>query len=143
MCAENKKKPGLWSSIFSNRCPRCREGKLFLDPNAYHLKSTMQMPEYCPVCGQPYELQTGFYFGTGYVAYAVTVALIAVSFVIWYFTLGFSLHDNRIYYWLGTTAAVLFLIQPIIQRFCRSMWIAIFVRYNPDWRSHIITHKPH
>lgn len=125
-----KEAPGLLWSVLTNRCPHCRKGKLFTNPNPYDLKTTMRMPEHCPVCGQPYELQTGFYYGTGYVSYFVSILIIMASFVLWYFTLGFSLHDNRIYWWLGCMSALLIVLQPVLQRLCRSIWIAFFVRYD-------------
>jgi hypothetical protein len=90
------------------------------------------MPEHCPVCGQKYELQTGFYFGTGYVGYALTVFISAVTFVLWWFTIGMSVSDNRVMWWLGTNAAIVLLLQPILQRLSRAIWIAFFVRYEPD-----------
>ncbi len=126
------KRPGLLWSVLANRCPHCRQGKLFSDPNPYDLKNTMKMPEHCPVCGQLYELQTGFYYGTGYVSYFVSLVIIIASFVAWFFTIGFSLNDNRIYWWLGVMSALLIVLQPVLQRLCRSIWIAFFVRYDPD-----------
>jgi uncharacterized protein (DUF983 family) len=115
-----------------NKCPRCREGNLFVDANPYHLKNTVKMPDACPVCGQQYELQTGFYFGTGFVSYALTVALSGFTFVLWWLTLGFSITDNSIFWWLGVNAAILLLLQPPVQRLARSFWIAFFVRYDKN-----------
>lgn len=135
MCATKTKKRGLLTSVLTNRCPRCREGKLFTDPNPYHLKTTMRMPERCPVCGQPYELETGFYFGTGYVSYGISIFLTAVFFVIWFFTLGISIKDNSIFWWLGVNSALLIILQPVLQRWSRSIWIACFVRYDRNWQS--------
>jgi uncharacterized protein (DUF983 family) len=136
MCAQvaPKKKSGLWS-IVNNRCPHCREGRLFLDNNPYNLKTNMDMPENCPVCGQKYELQTGFYFGTGYVSYALSVAVLATVFVAYAVLIGLTFRDNSIFYCLGVSIGVLLLIQPVLQRLARSIWIAIFVRYNPNWQS--------
>ena len=131
MYAEKKSNvPGLLWSVLSNKCPHCRKGDLFSNPNPYDFKSTMTMPEACPVCGQKYELQTGFYFGTGFVSYGLTVLLSGLSFVIWWFTIGFSIHDNRLWWWLGTNAAILLVLQPVIQRLARSIWISLFVRYE-------------
>ena len=93
------------------------------------------MPEACPVCGQKFELQTGFYFGTGFVSYGLTVFFSIITFIIWWFTIGMGAHDNRLYWWLGLNAAILIILQPPIQRLARSVWIAVFVRYDPDWRS--------
>lgn len=126
----NNSNPGLFKSIVTNKCPHCRKGNLFIDPNPYHLKSTMQMPENCPVCDQKFELQTGFYFGTGFVSYALSVMLSGFSFVLWMLTIGMSFRDNRVWWWLGANAAMLILLQPLIQRLARSIWISIFVRYE-------------
>ena len=135
MCAETpNKKPGLLWSVFTNKCPHCRKGKLFTVDNPYDLRTTMRMPEHCPVCGQQYELQTGFYFGTGFVSYGIAVMLSAITFAIWFFTLGISIKDNSIFWWLITNAVILIVLQPILQRLARSVWIAFFVRYDSDWK---------
>ncbi len=137
MCAERQSpEHGILWSIFANKCPRCRQGDLFIHPNPYNFKSTMTMPEACPVCGQRYELQTGFYFGTGFVSYALTVFLSAVTFVAWWFSVGMGIHDNRIFWWLGLNAALLIILQPPIQRLARSIWITFFVRYDKNWQEH-------
>jgi len=126
-------RPNLLLSVVNNKCPRCRKGKLFVQSNPYHLSQNTAMPEHCPVCHQPYELQTGFYFGTGYVSYALSVGLLIMTAVIWNFTIKFSFLDNSIYYWLATNIALLLAMQPILQRLSRSIWIAIFVRYDEDY----------
>lgn len=130
-----KSEISLVGSVLGNKCPHCRTGNLFISPNPYHLKTTMRMPDSCPVCGQKFELQTGFYFGTGFVSYGLTVFFSMVTFVVWWFTIGMSAHDNRLYWWLGCNAATLIILQPPIQRLARSIWIAVFVRYNRDWSS--------
>ncbi|MCD6010622.1 MAG: hypothetical protein K0Q79_484 [Flavipsychrobacter sp.] len=91
------------------------------------------MPDVCPVCGQKYELQSGFYFGTGFVSYALAVLLSGISFVLWWFIIGMSVSDNRIWWWLITNTLLLVLLQPMLQRLSRSIWIAFFVRYEPGW----------
>jgi uncharacterized protein (DUF983 family) len=69
-------------AALANRCPRCREGKLFIVDGAYKKNST-KMHERCPVCGQPTEIEVGFYYGTGYVSYALSIALLVSTFVAW------------------------------------------------------------
>jgi uncharacterized protein (DUF983 family) len=135
MCAEKtNSNPGILLSVLTNKCPHCRQGHLFLDPNPYNLKMTMQMPEECPVCGQKFELQTGFYFGTGFVSYGMTVLFSGITFILWWFLVGMGIHDNRVWWWLGLNAALLILLQLPIQRLARSIWIACFVRYDKNWR---------
>src|ERR1051325_3404452 len=116
MCAEktSMKQRSLISSVLTNRCPHCREGKLFTNPNPYDFKTTMRMPEHCPVCGQKFELQTGFYFGTGYVSYFLAVGIILVAAALWFFTIGFGLNDNRIFWFLGVIVTLLIVTQPLL-----------------------------
>jgi uncharacterized protein (DUF983 family) len=131
MCASNiKPSSNILFSVLSNKCPNCRRGKLFTESNPYNFKKMMDMPEHCSVCGQAFELETGFYFGTGYVSYGLSVAFIAGCFIIWFFTLGISIKDNSIFWWLGSTILLLLLIQPLLQRLSRSLWIAFFVPFT-------------
>ena len=90
----------------------------------------------CPVCGQPTELEVGFYYGTSYVSYAITVGLSLVSLMIWWLTIGLSTSDNRFFFWLGFNGVLLILLQPWLMRLSRSIWISWFVRYDPDWKEH-------
>src|ERR1700721_348911 len=130
----NDTHPGIIKSVLTNRCPRCRKGSLFINPNPYHLTTTMQMPEHCPTCGQRFELQTGFYFGTGFVSYGISVLLLGVVFISWAVIKGLSYKDNSIFWCLGIGIASLLLLQPVLQRLARSIWIAFFVKYDKNWR---------
>jgi hypothetical protein len=95
------------------------------------------MNEHCPICNQPTEIEVGFYYGTGYVSYALTVAYFVSTFVAWKVLIGmsFDLDDNRIFYWMGTAILTLFIIQPILMRLSRSIWLGWFVSYNKDWKN--------
>lgn len=128
------KKTSYLVTVLKNRCPHCRIGNLFLTNNAYNLKNNTKMHEQCPVCGQPTEIEVGFYYGTSYVSYILTVALSVASFVAWWVLLGFSLYDNSLYYWLGFNAILLLLMLPMIMRWSRSLWLSWFVKFDSDWK---------
>ena len=131
MCAQHsERKPGLLTSILGNKCPRCRKGNLFTSRNPYNLKKVTQMPEHCAVCGQATEVEIGFYYGTGYVSYGLSILVSIISFLLWISTIGISLHDNRIFWWLGANIALVILTQPLLMRLSRSIWIAFFVKYE-------------
>ena len=123
-------------SLIKNKCPRCREGDLFLSNEPYSLKGgkNVKMYDKCPSCGQPTEIEVGFYYGTSYVSYGLTVAFSGLSFALWFVTIGFGLEDNRLFWWLGLNALVLLLLQPLFMRISRSMWISWFVKYDPNWK---------
>jgi len=93
----------------------------------------MLMPERCVVCNHKFEEQPAFFFGTGYVSYALTVAFSVVTFLIWFASIGISARDSRIFWWFITNALLMLMLQPVLQRLSRSIWLVIFVRYDPKW----------
>ena len=93
------------------------------------------MNEECPVCGQQTDLETGFYYGTGYVSYVITVGFSIFTFLLWWLIIGFSLDDNRFFWWMGINAVVLLAIQPLFMRLSRTLWLSWFVKYDPEWRT--------
>lgn len=133
---DKKTHRGYFSSTIGCRCPRCREGKLFQHPVTANLKKNMIMHKDCTVCGQPTEIEVGFYYGTSYVSYAITVGLSLVSLAIWALTIGLSIDDNRFFYWMGVNALLLILLQPWLMRLSRSFWISWFVKFDRDWEQH-------
>lgn len=131
------RKPSYILSVFGNKCPRCREGNLFETSNPYAFKNSayMKMHEYCPTCGQRTEIEVGFYYGTSYVSYALTVAFSVATCVAWWVLVGFSIDDNRIFWWLGLNSFFLLALQPMFMRLSRTMWLSWFVKYDPDWKN--------
>jgi uncharacterized protein (DUF983 family) len=128
-----KKRSFLWG-IFNYKCPHCREGSMFQDKGSYNLKSFMKMNEKCPVCGQETEIEPGFYYGTGYVSYALTVAFSVFTFVAWWVLIGIPVDDNRVFWWMGINAVLMILLQPYFMRLSRTVWLSFFVKYNANWK---------
>lgn len=96
------------------------------------------MVEFCPECGQPTEIEVGFYYGTGYVSYGLCVALTVASFIAWKVLIGmsFDIEDNRMFYWFGAHVVLMAILQPLIMRLSRSLWLSWFVSYDPNWKDH-------
>jgi hypothetical protein len=126
-------KPGYLISVFGNRCPRCRRGHIYSSGNPYDLSNTVKMKQECPVCGQPTEIEVGFYYGTGYVSYALSVAFTIFSFLLWWLIIGFSLDDKRFFWWIGVNSFLLIALQPPLMRLSRTLWLSWFVKYDPNW----------
>lgn len=120
-------------NVVASKCPRCRRGHMFEVSNPYKLKTTMRMYSECPECKQPFELETGFYFGAGYVSYALTVALSVATLVAWWLIIGLSIYDNRWIGWLIFNGVFLICLQPVLMRMARSIWLSFFVKYDPKW----------
>lgn len=131
---DKEHKPGI-VNLLRCKCPRCRTGDMFKDSNPWHLKNTMKMNKECPACGQPLNIEVGFYYGSSYVSYALTIALSVVTFIAWWIIIGISINDNRVLYWLPVNAAFILLMQPYLMRAARTGWLAFFVRYEKDWKT--------
>ena len=118
------------------RCPRCRKGKMFNDSNPFKklkLSHIFDMPEKCAECGQRYDLEQGFWYGTGYVSYALAVAISLTTFVAWVVLIGISTEDNRIFYWLTFNGILLVVIQPWLMRLSRVIYLYFFVSYDENY----------
>jgi hypothetical protein len=99
------------------------------------LNHIFDMPESCPVCKQRYDLEQGFWYGTGYVSYALAVAVSVSSFVAWWVLVGISVEDNRVFYWLGFNTLLLIVLQPWLMRLSRVIYLYFFVRYDREYRN--------
>jgi hypothetical protein len=128
-------KPNFLWSMLTMKCPRCRRGPMFKTSNHWNLKKVFDMPTHCEECGQKFELEVGFWYGTGYVSYALSVALSVASFVAWYVLIGMSTKDNRFFWWLWINIGLLIVIQPWLMRLSRVIYLYFFVRYDANYKS--------
>lgn len=114
-------------SVIRQRCPRCYEGNLFATQNPYNLKMGTKMYDACPACNQDFKIEPGFYIGALWTSFPIVILIMAVLSIL--LLVYFRLSLNTFFVLL---TLFLFLLQPIITRLGRSIWIHIFVRYNPD-----------
>lgn len=80
-------------------------------------------------------MEVGFWYGTAYVSYALTVAFSVATFIAWLVLIGMSIEDTRVFWWLGTNAVLLILMQPWIMRLSRTIWLYFFVKYDKDYET--------
>ena len=123
--------------MITMRCPRCRRGTMFKHSNPFgklSLSHILDMPESCPECNQRFELENGFWYGTGYVSYALAVAVSVATFIAWLVLIGVSTEDNRIFYWLGLNGVLLVVIQPWLMRLSRVIYLYFFVSYDENYK---------
>ena len=107
---------------------------MFVSKNPWKLRHTLKMPSKCVECRQPFELEIGFWYGTGYVSYLLTFLMSALSFTLWWLIIGLSTIDNRFFWWLGINAAMLILLQPWIMRLSRVVYLYFFVSYDEHYK---------
>lgn len=137
MMEEKKPKPNYLWSLLTLRCPRCRRGDMFKNKNPYKrlsLSHIIDMYEDCPVCHQKFHLEPGFWFGTVYVSYGVMVIISAISFMAWWFIVGISADDNRVFYWIVFNGVLLLFLQPWVMRISRLIFLSFFVKYNENYQ---------
>jgi len=111
-------------NLLSLKCPRCHQGDLFT--TKWYRPNANKMVEKCSVCGQRTELEPGFYHGTGYVSYALTVGFSIITFVLWVLLTGYGFKDRQIFWWLPLNIGALVLLQPWLMRLSRAVWLSMF-----------------
>jgi hypothetical protein len=107
---------------------------MFTNNNPWNLAKVFSMHKRCPECGQLFELEVGFWYGTGYVSYALSVAFCVASFIAWYLLIGMSTSDNRVFWWMGINIAALLVLQPWLMRISRVIYLYFFVNYDPNYK---------
>ncbi len=112
-------------SILKMRCPKCHEDRLFAH-RLSEMKGLLDMKEECSNCGQKFELEPGFYWGSMYIAYGLSTGIILGAFIILKFLLGFSMTQS----YIAVVILILIMI-PLVFRLSRSLWINLYVKYNP------------
>ncbi len=126
----NKEVPGRIISMIKKKCPNCHIGDMYTNKSIFPLGKMMDMPERCPHCGQKYELETGFWFGTGYISYGLSVGIVIALAVLFQLVYGFSWKDNSVFIFLGIMVAILAILQPYLMRISRVIYLYIFVKYG-------------
>jgi uncharacterized protein (DUF983 family) len=122
-------KPGTKAySIFNNKCPRCHQGSLFVKWGDRNYNIFGYTPDKCAVCNQSFVLEQGFYYGSMYISYIIAVALMLPLFIIFYAALDLSFKKT-----LAIVIIIQLVLSPAIYKFSRSLWINLFVSYDPKY----------
>ena len=102
--------------MLGNRCPRCREGKVFKYPalDYFHFR---EINDTCPNCGLHFEPEPGFYQLAMYTSYGNQVALLVICFFAVYNLLG----NPSEWVYIGITIGLGFLLAPLNYRISRLM----------------------
>jgi hypothetical protein len=128
--ADHDHKPALLPSMLKMKCPNCRKGDMYVNKSVFPLGKMLDMPERCAVCGQKMELEVGFYYGTGYVSYGLSVGLFFFNLIWYWLIFGISYKDNSIFYYLITSIVIVVVLQPWLMRLSRVLYLYMFVKYG-------------
>jgi uncharacterized protein (DUF983 family) len=100
------------------RCPRCGQRRLFA--------GWFRMHEACPHCRLHYERAPGYFLGSTYINYGVTVIAVMVVYFALHFGVGWSNTS------LAAPLAGFCMLFPLyFFRYARSLWLAIDYYVDP------------
>jgi hypothetical protein len=117
-------------AILNMKCPRCHQGDMFLDKNPYNLRKIYAMPDNCPVCEQSFLPEVGFWWGSMYVSYGITVGFSIGTVLFLWLILGWA--DWAV---LTGNALMILLLLPLEFRYARSIWFSMFIKFDPQYSS--------
>ncbi len=117
------KKSKLYS-IFTSKCPQCREGDFFEHPFSFNILKTTKAKEHCSNCHLKYMREPSFFYGAMYVGYGISVALAVAFYVISTAFFSLSITGNLIVITVG-----LLVLAPWSLRLARIIWIHLFIKY--------------
>lgn len=116
---------GLLNSVWTKKCPKCRESKLFIEPMM--ISKPLDMNERCTTCGQNFMPEPGFYYGAMFISYIMSsfffLAVAGVTIIYFDFTVE------------GAFGLILFLglfLYLWLMRISRSIWIHFMIKYDPE-----------
>jgi len=105
------------------KCPNCKKGKMYNQLGSLFLFKAPKMNANCSECDFKFEKEPGFFFGAMFISYALIVAEMVASVVIFKFILDLS-------YIAVVSLSVLISILLSITNFriSRSIWVYMFYK---------------
>ena len=126
ICDMSKTSSSRLENIVESKCPKCHNGKLFINSNPYNFKTIFKMNARCEHCNQTFTPEPRFYDGAMFVSYAFSVMIVASVFI--FFTTIFE--DAPLVPMITSTNILTFILSPLSFRLSRSVWIHIFVKFD-------------
>ncbi|WP_167596483.1 DUF983 domain-containing protein [Leeuwenhoekiella sp. ZYFB001] len=108
-------------NILKGTCPNCEEGSIFKTKGNIFLLRMPKMNERCKTCNHKFEKETGFFFGAMFVSYALAVAEMIASLVLFWMVMDLS----PLLVFL-IIAAIAFVTSTFNFRLSRTIWIYLF-----------------
>ena len=122
------KKGSKLYSILTGTCPKCQNESMYVDQNLLHVGNVIKMHEKCSHCGLKYQIEPSFFYGAMYVGYGLNVAIGIAVFLISYF-----IYSSIKVSFIAIIVSILLLV-PIVLRISRSIYINMFVSYDPTFK---------
>ena len=111
-------------AILRQRCPRCREGRIYRLPL---LCGLLAMYDRCPVCQLKYEREQGYFIGAMYVSYGLAIPPYLLVVIALWLGAGWR-YETAL---LGAVIVYLPFV-PLMMRFSRVVWMYIDQAFDPQ-----------
>ena len=115
-------------AIAKCKCPKCRTGDVFKHTLLQKPSQPLAVHEYCPTCGQKYEIEPGFWWAALYISYAINVAIMAITLIILHFLTSAS---TPLEYIVPVVVAML-VFYPYTMRYARILLLHFFASIEYD-----------
>ena len=117
-------KTSTLGAICRQRCPRCRQGKIF---HSSIFLGFPKMCQHCAVCDLKFQREEGYFLGAMYISFGLALAIIAlIAALLWAIT-GWWITNDVIW------GLILFLpLAPSISLFARVLWIYLDQTFDPE-----------
>ena len=126
------KKKALLPSLFTMKCPSCRQTHVFVNKSMFPLKELVMLKDQCEVCGQKMKSERN---NGGGINYALTMILFILNLA-WYVPIfNFKWEDNSPYYFLITSTVVVLLAQPYLMRLSRMIYLYLYVSFGDSTKA--------
>lgn len=107
-------------------CPRCQEGAIYRRPI---WRAWLDMYDRCPVCGLHFEREQGYFLGSMYVSYALSVPPVCLLVLLIWLVTRWRLDYVVLAAFVAYLPAV-----PLVVRISRVVWIHIDQWLDPESR---------
>jgi uncharacterized protein (DUF983 family) len=107
--------------VLKGKCPNCENGDIFQTKGNIFLFRMPLMNDKCKHCAYKFEKETGFFFGAMFVSYAIAVAEMIASLVLFWMFLDLS--PLKVFFIIGFIAVV---CSSFNFRMSRNIWIYMF-----------------
>jgi uncharacterized protein (DUF983 family) len=117
-------KSSTLAAILRQRCPRCREGRIFV----YSIfRGFPKMHPRCSICNLKFQREEGYFLGAMYISFGLALAIIVLLAALLWLLTGWWITKDVIW------AVVLFLpLAPSISLFARVLWIYLDQAFDPE-----------
>ncbi len=117
----------LLIGLLKAKCPKCRQGNIFVQKGVFPLKHCLEVNEYCAHCNHKIKVENNFGQGMNFV---FIVAVFILTAIVYGLTAGLSFKDNSVFYYLGISVVLSLVLQPWLMRLSRVLFLYLVTPYG-------------